>query len=88
LRAIGEGGSAISPLTLDDVNLDAVKNEKARELAFEGIRWFDLLRWDKENNYANLLVMTETDDINRLYTPIPQIEINANRLLEQNPGYQ
>lgn len=82
------GTTGIDPLTLEQVNLDAVKDEKRRELAFEGLRWIDLLRWDRENDYANLLILTETDDTNRLYTPIPQMEINANRLLEQNPGYE
>lgn len=81
------GTTGIDPLALDDISLDAVKDEKARELAFEGIRWLDLLRWGREDNYAYLLSITGTDDVNRLYNPIPQIEINANRLLEQNPGY-
>lgn len=82
------GTVGIPPLTLEEVNLEAVKDEKARELAFEGLRWIDLLRWDRENGYAYLLSITGTDDPNRLYTPIPQIVINANRLLVQNPGYQ
>jgi hypothetical protein len=81
------GCIGISPLTLDQVDLDAVKDEKRRELAFEGIRWIDLLRWGRADNYAYLLSITETTDTNRLYTPIPQVEINANRLLEQNPAY-
>ncbi|MFD1768680.1 RagB/SusD family nutrient uptake outer membrane protein [Sphingobacterium suaedae] len=33
--------------------------EKARELSFEGKRWFDLLRLAKKDNYANLDVILE-----------------------------
>jgi hypothetical protein len=31
---------------------DAILEERARELAFEGKRWFDLLRMGRRNNYA------------------------------------
>jgi len=31
---------------------DAIINERAKELAFEGKRWFDLLRLGRRNNYA------------------------------------
>ena len=39
-----------------DYSLDAIKQERKYELAFEAIRWFDLLRWgdvgnDNSNNY-------------------------------------
>ena len=31
---------------------DAIMEERALELAFEGKRWFDLLRMGRRNNYA------------------------------------
>ncbi|MCH5684569.1 RagB/SusD family nutrient uptake outer membrane protein [Niabella sp. W65] len=34
-------------------------DERARELAFEGKRWFDLLRLAKRNSYSNLNVLVE-----------------------------
>ena len=43
-------------LTLsDDIQTfeNAILEERAKELAFEGKRWFDLLRMGRRNNYAN-----------------------------------
>lgn len=36
-----------------------IMEERARELAFEGKRWFDLLRLAKKENYSNLDVLTD-----------------------------
>lgn len=46
----------MGPLTLsDDVQAyeDAILTERAKELAYEGKRWFDLLRMGRRNDYAN-----------------------------------
>jgi hypothetical protein len=45
-----ESPSSDSPLDVSDYIL----RERAREFAFEGKRWFDLLRHAKRNNYAHL----------------------------------
>lgn len=37
--------------------LDYILEERAREFAFEGKRWFDLLRFAKRNNYQGLPVL-------------------------------
>lgn len=42
-----------SPTTRDGL-LYYILNERAREFAFEGKRWFDMLRYAKRDNYAKL----------------------------------
>lgn len=39
---------------------DAILNERSLELAFEGKRWFDLLRMGRRNNYARKAKLIET----------------------------
>ncbi|MFN8207981.1 MAG: RagB/SusD family nutrient uptake outer membrane protein [Bacteroidales bacterium] len=85
----GGGCTGIPVLTLAEVNLQAVKDEKKRELMFEGVRYIDLLRWSRmEDNYASVMTLIAAVDTNRLYAPIPQQQIDANKgVLIQNPGY-
>lgn len=57
--------------------------ERGREFAFEGQRWFDLVRLGLAQEFFNI-------DKNHLVFPIPnnQIEIvNNNSILWQNPGF-
>ncbi|MCF8358165.1 MAG: RagB/SusD family nutrient uptake outer membrane protein [Prolixibacteraceae bacterium] len=84
-----KGCEGIELLTVDDINLQAVKDEKYRELAFEFIRWFDLLRWSRmEDNYESVMALVNASSVDRLYLPIPQSQIEANKgILKQNPGY-
>lgn len=83
------GTTGIAPLTLTDLDTQekmrqAIREEKRRELMFEGQRWLDLLRWDP--NYAMDVVNTTNPD--RLYLPIPESEITLNNgVLSQNPGW-
>ena len=83
------GCTGISPLTIDQVNLQAVKDEKYRELAFEAVRWIDLLRWSRmEDDYASVMAMVNAVSVDRLYAAIPQQQIDANGgVLVQNPSY-
>ena len=84
------GAIGISALTTADVDtkdkmLKAIRNEKRREMVYEdGIRWFDLLRWDKE--YAKQITNSATD--NHLFLPIHEDELLLNKALVQNPAYQ
>lgn len=84
---------------------DYILKERAREFAFEGKRWFDLLRNAKRNNYARLDIITSMisriappdrqqsmitkyQDVRSHFLPISISELQANKLLKQNPFYQ
>ena len=66
-----------------------VLHERRMELAFEGQRWFDLIRVD--NGDFGLNFLHSIGKVNAtskfLLLPIPQKEIDANPNLKQNPGY-
>ena len=67
--------------TSDDV-FQAIKDERKVELAWEGHRWFDLVRWGD----AKTALGFESDDY--LLFPIPIQEVLATSgVINQNPGY-
>ncbi|UHG92912.1 RagB/SusD family nutrient uptake outer membrane protein [Spirosoma oryzicola] len=77
---------------------DEVDRQRRLELAFEGERWFDLLRYARQTqaDAGATHKVTALDiiqqirgarDVNYLLFPIPQSEINNNPLIQQNPGY-
>ncbi|MDD4991541.1 MAG: RagB/SusD family nutrient uptake outer membrane protein [Paludibacter sp.] len=79
---------------LSSVTIDDVLNERRLELAFEGQRWFDLVRNDKVSTVMNTLNYRDVGRLpiypiteNKLILPIPQFQIDQNPLLVQNPGY-
>ncbi len=78
LRA-SRGAAALSSLTFD-----TLLDERARELAWEGWRRNDLIRFGKfETKWG---IKTNTN-INQRIFPIPQNQMNINPALVQNPGY-
>jgi len=80
--------SDVENLTLDEMR-EKIRKERRVELAFEGHRWFDLIRYDN-GKYA-LDFWHSIGKVNaankHLLMPIPQDEIDANSNLKQNPGY-
>ena len=68
---------------------EKIIHERRMELAFEGHRWFDLIRIDG-GDYA-LKFFNSIGKVNatkdRMLLPIPQVEMDANALMVQNPGY-
>jgi starch-binding outer membrane protein, SusD/RagB family len=73
------------------VNLFAdILNERRKELAFEGHRFWDLARLKlpivRSNYYPTAARAIPADD-NRRIQPIPQTELDANKAITQNPGY-
>lgn len=64
---------------------DIVLEERRREFAYEAKRWFDLKR--KQALIEKLKDSKPLVGENAYRFPIPQIDINTNPNLEQNPGY-
>jgi starch-binding outer membrane protein, SusD/RagB family len=78
---------------------NALVRERRHELAFEGHRWFDLVRWDMAvdtiNSYLDVQYPTESGfrmnpDKHQYLFPIPLQQINTigdESVLWQNPGW-
>lgn len=72
-----------------DQFIDKILDERRREFAFEGKRRFDLLRTGKLKE----AMLKQNPEIGALIgdkhnvLPIPISELDANKLLEQNPGW-
>jgi hypothetical protein len=92
--------AGLDPVTY---SLDNLKKERLYELAFEGLRWFDLVRWgdvdDPTKNYFSTPCNVMNSGVAAVYTnsyrpeikglvPIPESEIRlSNGVYEQNPGW-
>src|SRR5262249_55566053 len=66
----------------------AIQDERRRELAFEGSRWFDLKRRGQNITkpaFGNNPIVLYTDF--RILAPIPSTQVQNNAMLKQNPGY-
>jgi len=76
------------------VTIDNILNERRLELAFEGQRWFDLVRNDKAISVLNTLNSRDPGRLKMnpvteqtILIPIPQPQIDKNPSMTQNPGY-
>lgn len=82
--------------------LAAIKEERSRELCFEGLRRNDLIRWGKfvddmkaflayatanAGTAANITTAADKVSARNVFLPIPTHEMQLNNLLEQNTGY-
>lgn len=80
-------------------SLDAIKQERLHEFAFEGLRWFDLVRWGDVESAFNGSVNVRNSGVDATYSvnyrtetkgllPVPESEINlSNGVYNQNPGW-
>ncbi|MEI5984840.1 RagB/SusD family nutrient uptake outer membrane protein [Sphingobacterium sp. PU5-4] len=78
-----------------DAMLDALMKERRLELAFEGQRWFDLVRNNKVEAVMNAVFAKDSGRKAQVYQfsensyrlPIPQAIIDQNPNIKQNLGY-
>lgn len=100
LNKIRSRSPGLAPATVSTINLEMIMNERSKELAGEGHRFFDLLRrnltvsFDPSMDYILAgppTTRAESFDwsYNKVVLPISLDEINANPALadQQNPGY-
>ena len=97
------GLAALALASPQAASKQALRNEIDRqrrlELAFEGERWWDLLRYARHTaaDASAAHAVTALDliaqqrsgarDVNYLLFPLPQAELNTNPQAKQNPGY-
>ncbi len=86
INAIRERAT-LNPVQLADYGdlLDEVLLQRQLEFAFEGHRWFDLIRTNRA-----IETLENVSGSEQLLFPIPFSEINTNNLInaeDQNPGY-
>ena len=51
-RAVAPGAGKV---TADQIDIDFILDERARELAFEEVRWFDIVRWKRADVFKKEL---------------------------------
>ncbi|AMJ64284.1 RagB/SusD family nutrient uptake outer membrane protein [Hymenobacter sp. PAMC 26628] len=97
------GLAALAPASPQAASKQALRNQidlqRRLELAFDGERWFDLLRYarhtaaDASATHAvtalDLIAQQRSGarNVNYLLFPLPQTELNTNPQGQQNPGY-
>lgn len=92
----GLGMLTLTDLPTRETFRNEVDRQRRLELAFEGHRWFDLLRYEAHEAAGGAHEVTALDiieqkrgtrDTDYLLLPIPINEINNNRAVTQNEGY-
>lgn len=82
------GLAHVAGLTQEQMR-EKIIHERRIELAFEGHRWFDIIRIGNGEYAVKFLHSIGKTRANkdRLLFPIPQTEMDANKLMTQNTGY-
>lgn len=85
-------------ITAADLSMERILHERRMELAFEGHRYFDLVRTGKAIEYLSQVLMNDNEYERRIWRlepipdyqlllPIPVGEIEKDQTLTQNSGY-
>ncbi|MDP5172536.1 MAG: RagB/SusD family nutrient uptake outer membrane protein [Bacteroidia bacterium] len=85
LQAFNEVRNRAGLASLTVIDKATVLRERRTEFAFEGQRWFDLLRSGRAVEILSL--HGKKPNAEKLLFPIPDSEIKINPNLTQNPGY-
>ncbi|MDR2841045.1 MAG: RagB/SusD family nutrient uptake outer membrane protein [Paludibacter sp.] len=87
-------GFSLPEITLSDLTLDFILDERARELYWEGWRRQDLIRFNKftSDDYkwqwkGNIHDGSAIASFRKLF-PVPEDQLQMNKHLEQNEGYK
>ena len=91
LRTARNAGASIAFVDQNDA-ITKILDERYREFAWEGSRFFDLKRNGKlvtrqGDDIYPINPATTLTDINKYTFPIPIFEVQANPNMQQNPGY-
>lgn len=81
------GLAAVDAGLAGDALFNQIMKERRQEFALEGHRWFDLKRNGLTISKSSRFEPVPYSDY-RLLSPIPNDELQLNKLLEQNPGYK
>ncbi len=97
LQDIRKRSPNLAPATETNITLEMITNERSKELAGEGHRFFDMMRWNKviefDDDLGAIPHTHREKKIDRTFyktiLPISQDENNANPIIkeQQNPGY-
>lgn len=74
----------LDPIAEGDMNADILLAERGREFFYEGTRRQDLIRFGA---FGNEWFAKGSSPATATIFPIPQPQLDANRNLQQNPGY-
>jgi hypothetical protein len=89
-RARNGDNSILPPVTTTDQSelRDAIRHERRIELAMEGERFFDIVRWGIADNVMTAAGKTNFSSSRDALLPIPQTQIDLSKgVLHQNAGY-
>ncbi len=89
-RARDGNNNILPPVTTTDQSelRDAIRHERRIELAMEGERFFDIVRWGIADSVLHAAGKTNFDASRDDLLPIPQTQIDLSKgVLKQNPGY-
>ena len=89
------GTTPYNPASTKDL-VDAIFEERRRELMGEGTRWYDIVRYNRIKNPVGTFIQKngvalsfrQFEQAGGIYWPVSQDVINANSLITQNPYWQ